>query len=111
MRVAVIGSRGVKMPDLAKRLPEGATAIIPGGARGMDAAVREFARRRGMELIEIPLEPQFHGRDAMRYRSDQMVEAADYVLAFWDGFSHDTAYAIKKCIALGKPCEIHICAK
>lgn len=111
MRVAVIGSRGVKMPDLAKHLPEGITAIIPGGARGADAVVRKYARQHGMALLEIPAEPQCCGRDAAQHRSDQVVEAADYVLAFWDGFSHDTAYVIKKCIALEKPYEIHICAK
>lgn len=111
MRVAVIGSRGVRMPDLAKYLPQGTTAIIPGGAQGMDTAVRKYARHCGLELIECPLVYQPHDPGAMQRRCDQMLEAADYVLAFWDGFSHGTAYVIKKCIALGKPYEVHICTR
>ena len=111
MRVAVIGSRGIKMPDLVKHLPKETTAIIPGGVKGTDAAVRNYARKHGLELIEFPQESSCYGRDAAQRRSDQVVEAADYVVAFWDGFSHGTAYVIKRCIALGKPYEIHICTK
>ena len=106
MRVAVIGSPGVRMPDLAKHMPEGTTAIIPGGGRGADTETRKYAQRYGLELVELQ-----QGRDAHGCRSDALVEAADYVLAFWDGFSHGTAYVIKRCVTLGKPYEIHICAK
>ena len=41
MKVAVIGSRGLKVDNLEKDLPEKTTEIISGGARGVDACARE----------------------------------------------------------------------
>ena len=111
MRVAVIGSRGLSVPDLAQCLPPETTAIVSGGARGVDTSARQYAQQNGLELIEFLPDYRRYGRGAPLRRNDAVVEAADYVVTFWDGFSHGTTYVIKRCIALGKPYEIHICTK
>lgn len=111
MRVAVIGSRGLSVPDLAQYLPPETTAIVSGGARGVDTSARQYAQQNGLELIEFLPDYRRYGRGAPLRRNDAVVEAADYVVAFWDGSSHGTTYVIKRCIALGKPYEIHICTK
>lgn len=36
MKVAVVGSRNLKIDDLGKYLPEGVTEIVSGGAKGID---------------------------------------------------------------------------
>ena len=41
MKIAVIGSRGLKVNDLEKYLPKEVTEIVSGGARGIDTCARE----------------------------------------------------------------------
>ena len=41
MKVAVIGSRGLCVPDLEKYLPAEVTEIISGGAKGVDTSAKE----------------------------------------------------------------------
>ncbi|MBQ8648757.1 MAG: hypothetical protein IJ470_01635 [Clostridia bacterium] len=43
MRVAVIGSRNLKVDDLSKYLPVSTTEIVSGGAKGIDTCAREYA--------------------------------------------------------------------
>ena len=38
MKVAVIGSRGLTVPDLDKYLPPDTTEIVSGGAKGVDTS-------------------------------------------------------------------------
>ena len=51
MRVAVIGSRGLSVPNLEDYLPPETSEIVSGGARGVDTSAREYALSKGMELI------------------------------------------------------------
>lgn len=41
MKIAVIGSRGLKVNDLGKYLPVGVTEIVSDGAKGIDTCARE----------------------------------------------------------------------
>lgn len=41
MVAAIVGSRVLRVIDLEKYLPDGATEIVSGGARGIDACARE----------------------------------------------------------------------
>ena len=52
MKVAVIGSRGLRVNDLGKYLPDEVTEIISGGARGVDTSAREYAMEHGLKLTE-----------------------------------------------------------
>ncbi len=50
MRVAVVGSRNLSVPNLEQYLPGGTGEIISGGARGVDASARAYALSRGVKL-------------------------------------------------------------
>lgn len=51
MKVAVIGSRGLSVPNIGEYLPEDTTEIVSGGAKGVDASAREYALSRAIRLI------------------------------------------------------------
>lgn len=50
MKAAVIGSRNIAM-DLSKYISEGTTAIIIGGAKGIDICAANYVRENGLELV------------------------------------------------------------
>ena len=107
MKIAVIGSRGLTVIiDLGKFLPEGTTEIVSGGARGIDTCAKEYALAHGLKLTEFLPEYNLYGRAAPLKRNDTIIEYADSVLAFWDGQSRGTAYVIRKCRELNKPCRV-----
>ena len=108
MRVAVIGSRGLRVDDLENYLPPETTEIISGGAKGVDASAREYALRRGLKLTEYLPEYSRYGRAAPLKRNITIIENADLVLAFWDGRSRGTKYVIDNCKKRNIPVKIHI---
>ena len=97
MKVAIIGSRNLRVDNLEKYLPEGVTEIVSGGARGIDTCAREYARRNGLKLTEFLPEYDKYGRSAPLKRNLLIIDYADEVLAFWDGQSHGTKYVIENC--------------
>lgn len=108
MKTAVIGSRGLTVPDLGKYLPTDTTEIVSGGARGVDACAREYARRHGLKLTEFLPDYAQYGRQAPLRRNLQIIDYADRVLAFWDGQSHGTTYVIRQCRLQGKPIRVFL---
>ena len=82
MRVAVIGSRGLSVPDLGLYLPEGTDEIVSGGAKGVDTSAREYAQANGIRLTEYLPDYQSFGRSAPLKRNMTIIEHADLVLAF-----------------------------
>ena len=90
MKVAVIGSRGITVPDLTPYLPENTTEIVSGGAKGVDSCAKEYALAHGIPLTEFLPEYSRYGRSAPLKRNFQIIEYADFVLAFWDGQSRGT---------------------
>lgn len=101
MRVAVIGSRSLTVPDLGKYLPEETTEIVSGGAKGIDSCAREYAVSHGIKLTEFLPEYERYGRRAPLIRNITIIENSDIVLAFWDGSSHGTKFVIDKCGEMG----------
>ena len=97
MKIAVIGSRGLKVDNLEKYLPEETTEIVSGGAKGIDTCAREYALAKGLKLTEFLPEYAKYGRIAPLKRNLQIIDYADCVLAFWDGRSRGTEYVIKQC--------------
>lgn len=108
MKVAVIGSRNLRVDNLGKYLPEGVTEIVSGGARGVDTSVREYARANGIKLTEFLPEYDKYGRGAPLRRNITIIEYADLVLAFWDGSSHGTKYVIDNCKKRGVPVKVYV---
>ena len=106
MKVAVIGSRGLYIANLDKYLPPETTEIISGGAQGIDTCARVYAQLHGLKLTELLPDYAKYGRAAPLVRSRAIVEAADRVLAIWDGQSRGTGYAIGYAGKRGKQMEI-----
>lgn len=111
MKVAVIGSRTINAIPLETTLPPDTDELVSGGAKGVDAYVRSFARQRGIKLTEfLPEYPRF-GRIAPLLRNRQIVEYADLVLAFWDGTSNGTRFVIDYCKKTNTPLRVFVLKK
>ena len=86
MKLAIIGSRELIVHDLEKYLPKEVTEIVSGGAKGIDACARAYAKANSIKLTEFLPEYEKYGRSAPLKRNIQIIDYADEVLAFWDGF-------------------------
>ena len=106
MKIAVIGSRNVTVPNLGDYLPENCTELVSGGAKGVDTSAREYAEANGIKLTEFLPDYKRYARGATHRRNKEIVEYADLTLAFWDGASRGTASVIKLCEKLGKECRV-----
>ena len=106
IKVAVIGSRGLEVPNLEKYLPKDVTEIISGGAKGVDTSAREYALANNIKLTEILPDYAKYKRGAPLKRNIQIIEAADVVFAFWDGKSHGTKFVIENCKKMNIPVRI-----
>jgi len=108
LKVAVIGSRGITVPDLEKYLPPETTEIVSGGAKGVDTSAREYAEAHNIKLTEFLPEYEKYGRGAPLKRNLQIIGYADLVLAFWDGKSRGTKYVIENCKERGVEVKIFL---
>ncbi|MGN0634085.1 MAG: hypothetical protein ACI4JW_09490 [Oscillospiraceae bacterium] len=106
MKVAVIGSRGLKVRDLGMYLPKDTAEIVSGGAKGIDSCAREYALSHGIKLTEFLPEYDKYGRSAPLKRNITIIEYADVVLAFWDGKSHGTKFVIDNCKRMNVPVRV-----
>ena len=97
MKVAVIGSRGLPLPEIAHLLPENTDEILSGGARGIDAGVKKWASENGVPLREFLPDYEKYGRAAPIRRNAEMLSKADLVLIFWDGKSRGTRFGLDYC--------------
>ncbi len=106
MRVAVVGSRKLMVPNLGDYLPEGVTEIITGGTRGVDTCAVQYAREHGIpcRVIRPDLGRRFPG--ASHRRQEAIIREAEMVLAFWDGASSGTEYIIRRCREKGVRCRV-----
>ena len=111
MKVAVIGSRGLKVNDLGKYLPKETTEIISGGAVGIDTCAREYALKNKIKLTEFLPEYEKYGRSAPLKRNLLIIDYADFVIAFWDGKSHGTKYVIDNCRRKNKKFRLLIASR
>lgn len=103
MKVAVVGSRGMKIKNLHKFIPEGTSEIVSGGAVGVDTCAADYAKQAGLKLTEFLPEYEKYGKCAPLKRNITIIDYADYVLAFWDGTSKGTKFVIENCVKRGKP--------
>ena len=101
MKVAVVGSRDLVVL-LSRYIPKSTKEIISGGARGVDTCARNYAFKHGIAYREYLPDYKTYGRKAPLIRNRMIVEAADIVLAFWDGESRETKYVIDECKKRGK---------
>ena len=108
VKLAIVGSRSFadyqRLKSIAAEFDP--SAIVSGGARGTDLLAQSYAYEAGLQLIVFAPEWQRYGRAAGPIRNRKIIQAADQVLAFWDGSSHGTQSAIKIAQKAGKP--IHV---
>lgn len=97
MKLAIIGSRSLRIENLGDYLPENVTEIVSGGAKGVDTSARLYAREHGIPLTEFFPDYDRYGRCAPLKRNLQIIDYADAVLAFWDGQSRGTRFVIQAC--------------
>lgn len=64
MKVAIIGSRNLKVENLEQYLPKETTEIVSGGAVGIDRCAREYAIAEKIKLTEFLPEYYKYGRSA-----------------------------------------------
>ncbi len=108
MKVAVVGSRNLTVMDLKKYLPQETTEIVSGGARGIDSCAKAYAISNKIKLTEFLPEYNKYGNIAPLKRNLQIIDYADCVIAFWDGFSHGTKYVIDNCKKRNKKVTVYL---
>lgn len=110
MKIAVIGSRTATAKhyeELTARLELlGATEIISGGAAGADTLAERYALETGTKLTTYLPDWNKYGKAAGPIRNQDIINAADMVLAIWDGQSTGTADSLKKAKAQRKKTAI-----
>ena len=108
MKIAIVGSRNVTVPDIGKYVSN-AEEIVSGGAKGVDSCAAEYARENGIRLTEFLPQYERYGRAAPIVRNKEIVDYSDKIIAFWNGSSKGTLSVIKYAQKTGNPCEIIIC--
>ena len=105
MKIAIIGSRGIKSAPLERFISAG-DEIVSGGAKGVDSLAAEYAIKNSLKLTEFLPDYQRYGRAAPIVRNRKIAEYADKIIAFWDGKSKGTLYVINYAKQIGKECEV-----
>jgi hypothetical protein len=108
MRLIIAGSRCFEDFDYVSQrvdaLPFKPTAIISGGARGVDQLGEWYAYQNNIPLEIYPAKWQKFGKSAGYIRNQEMANNAAALIAFWDGESKGTKHMIN--IALEKGLEV-----
>ncbi len=90
------------LDEYIKELCDEEIIIISGHCSGVDAAAEKYAELRGIKTLLFPAEWKKYGKAAGPVRNKQIVEAADAVIAFWDGKSRGTKSLIDLAKKSGK---------
>ena len=104
-RVAIVGSRTYpRLGNVRSYVSSlaGDTTVISGGARGVDQAAEEEAKRLGLKLEVYPADWTI-GRGAGYARNQTIALACDRMVAFWDGMSRGTEHVVGCAFKLKKP--------
>jgi hypothetical protein len=105
MRIAIIGSRDFPYPSAVLRfitaLPLG-TVVISGHGGVVDLTAEQAARARGLVVESYPADWTKSGRVAGFIRNAEVVNRADFIVAFWDGCSPGTRDALNRARRSGK---------
>lgn len=106
MRVAIIGSRTLKIDNLEDYIPENTVEIISGGANGVDSCAKDFALKNSLTYTEFLPKYDKFVKSAPLKRNLEIMDYADMVIAFWDGKSRGTRFVIENCEKLGKSIKV-----
>ena len=83
------------------------TAVITGGARGIDTLAFQAAEQAGIRNIRfLPDRTKFRGKTILRAfqaRNEQIVDCCDVLMAVWNGRSRGTKNTLAYARKTGKP--------
>lgn len=105
MKIGIVGSRRYpRLDDVRQfiRALERSTVIVSGGAIGVDTVAVETAIALRMSYEVYHADWSRYGRRAGALRNQQIVNASDYIVAFWDGDSPGTQITINMAKRDGK---------
>lgn len=104
MRVAVIGSRGFDNYELVSKTLSNIdiTLLISGGAKGADSLGERYANENNIETLIFKPDWEKYGKAAGMIRNTDIVDNAEFIVAFWDEISKGTKDSITKSEKLGK---------
>lgn len=106
---AIIGSRTITSLNLSQHLsPQDYAAILSGGVTGVDSIVEQWARQNKIEFVLYKSNYKIYGKRAPLIRDEEMVNAADLVIAFWDGQSRGTKYTIDYAKSIGRKVKLFL---
>ncbi len=112
MKLAVVGSRkGISSQFVKEKLLSlirFGNSIISGGAAGVDSFAADWAYDN-MIPVEIFL-PDWakRGKQAGAIRNQQIVDACDEIMIFWDGKSKGTKITFDMALKAGKPITLFV---
>lgn len=107
--VAIIGSRSIKNLQIGRYIrPTSPAQIISGGANGVDSIAEYWAKSHKIDFVAFLPNYKIYGKRAPLVRDEEMVDAADVVIAFWDGVSTGTLYTIQYAYSIGRKCIVHL---
>lgn len=108
MKIAIVGSRNIFSVDISKYVSHD-DEMVSGGARGVDSCAAEYAKKNGLKLTEFLPRYDIYGRGAPIVRNREIVDYADRVIVFWNGYSRGALSVIKYAQRIGKECQVIIC--
>lgn len=112
MKIAIVGSREYPnledVRDFVRSLPPG-FVIVSGGAKGVDRVAEDEAVKVGLKVEVFYPDWAKYGKRAGFLRNVGIVEAADELVAFWDGESKGTMHSVR--LAKEKGIPVSICEK
>lgn len=107
--VLICGSRSISDLSIGRYInPKEVGQVVHGGATSVDTLAEQWAKNNNIESIIFPPNYEVYGKRAPFVRDKEMVEYADYVIAFWDGHSRGTKYVIDYCKTIGRKCIVHL---
>jgi hypothetical protein len=110
--LAIVGSREFRnykqLCDTVNRIRKKLNVkfIVSGGAQGADRLGEKYAKEHGIKLINLLPDWKKHGKKAGIMRNEDIVNASDYVLCFYDGESKGTRNTIERTKKTRKVLEI-----
>jgi hypothetical protein len=111
MNIAIIGSRDFPSLWMVRAIVDCLIPtkhiVVSGGAKGVDNIAVDQAKFRNIPRAVYRPDYTSYGSNAPHVRNDQIINLADYVIAFWDGESPGTKSVIDKVIKAGKPYVVY----
>jgi hypothetical protein len=110
MRCIIAGSRTITEYAEVERAVENSgfviSGVVSGGASGVDSLGERWAEEHMVPFEVYPAEWGLYGRSAGYRRNVQMADAADALIAVWNGGSRGTQHMI--AIARGKGLKVYV---